>query len=91
MEYDIIENQYRVLIKISKLEGRHAAALDAFEECMEGRCSCPTNQSAKLKSLEVVTGTDSIEVTLTAKDGQILDRSDLDKCMQYTLDKLSRE
>ena len=91
MEYDIIEDQSRVLIRIKKLEGRHAAALGALEECLQGRCSCPTNQSAKLKSFEVVSGKDSIDVTLTAKDGQRLDRSDLDTCMRYTLDQVSRE
>ena len=91
MEYDIIEDQSRVLISITKLEGRHAAALGALEECMQGRCSCRTSQSAKLKSFEVVSGEDSIDVTLTTKDGQRLDRSDLDTCMRYTLDHVSRE
>ena len=91
MEYDIIEDQSRVVIRIKKLEGRYAAALGALEECMQGRCSCATSQSAKLKSFEVVSGQDSIDVTLTAKDGQRLDRSDLDTCMRYTLDQVSRE
>ena len=91
MEYDIIEDQSAcVLIRIEKLAGRHAAALGALEECMQGRCSCPANQSAKLKSLEIVSGRDSIDVTLTAKDGQRLDRSDLESCMRYILDHVSR-
>lgn len=91
MKCEIIEDRSLVLIRIKRLEGQHDPVLRALEECVAGRCDCPTNQCFKLRSFEVVSDTDSMDVTLNAEGGQCPNAFDLDKCLQYVLDKLSRK
>lgn len=91
MKHRIKEQETNVDIEIEDLEGKQKKLLEAFQECKEGRCTCPTREYEKLDSLYVESGEDKIRLRLKPKPGKLFDRSELDKCMQHTIEKTSRE
>ncbi len=65
-----------------------AALLDVFKECQCGRCPCPTNQSDKLESMDVAADEHGISMLLTPKPGEQIEVSQVEKCLDYTIDML---
>lgn len=91
MEYKIFEEVSKLSIKVEKLAGNQDKVLAALQECAEGRCSCPTNQYEKLDSIDILPGKDSINITLETKAGESIDSAEIDKCLQYTVEKSSEK
>lgn len=80
-----IEQRGRDLsIALDEVEGRTERLLEAFQECQEGRCSCPTDEYDKLETLEITSDESSINLLLKAKEGQSFDRDEIEKCLEYT-------
>lgn len=55
-----------------------------FNECAEGRCSCPTAQYAKVESIQVTPEKDQLNITLKPKPGEKIDQGDINKCLDHT-------
>ena len=53
MEKEIKADADGLNIEITEIQGKEKQLLEAFQECQEGRCSCPTNEYSKLESLEI--------------------------------------
>ena len=61
---------------------------EAFQECQEGRCDCPTDEYDKVSTLTVENeGNDAITVRLVAKSGERFDESEIDAFLQHTVAK----
>jgi hypothetical protein len=87
--YRIAEDEAStVSIALTELAGRQDEFLEAFRECQEGRCSCPTEEYRKVSSMEVEAGKDRVEVRLTSKPDQRLDSSEIDACLKHTVGKV---
>ena len=71
-------------ISVTDLEGKKEQLLQAFQECSEGRCTCPTQEYKKVATLEVVSGEDDIQLSITAKPDEKIDTSEIEKCLAYT-------
>ena len=41
-------------------EGNKEKLLEAFQECSEGRCSCPTQEYEKVEKLDIISTENSI-------------------------------
>ncbi len=84
MKYRIDEKEHGIDISVTDAREDKQKLLDAFRECQEGRCSCPTDEYRKLASLEVVQDKEGIQLHLKSKDGAVIDKSEIEKCMSYT-------
>ncbi len=84
MEAKISHTENGIEIDVTELEGKKEQLLEAFQECSEGRCTCPTNEYQKLASLEVVDSGDAIQLSLIAKPEEQLDTTEIEKCLAYT-------
>lgn len=90
MKYNIDENESGLEIHINGVKGKKEKLLQAFQECQEGRCSCPTEEYKKLDSLKIEHGDETIELKLTAKQGVKIDKSEINKCLEYTTERVKK-
>jgi len=71
-------------IEVSEISGQQEQLLAEFQACQEGRCSCPTKEYEKLDSLNIESASGKVRLNLKAKSGQVLDRSEIQKCLDHT-------
>lgn len=86
-EYKIDATGTAVAIQITGVGDRQGELLQAFGECAEGRCSCPTDEYEKVAAMEVQPGEDRIDILLEAKPGTSLDASEIEACLDYTVQR----
>ena len=83
--YTINGDDSSVAIEITEVGGRQAELLEAFGECQEGRCSCPTDEYLKVAAMEVQPADDGIAIRLQAKPGTTLDTAEIAACLDHTV------
>ncbi len=86
--FKVSETSAGLHVAVEQLGPRQEEALKALQECAEGRCTCPTPQYEKLQAVNVTAGQDRIDITLTPKPGESIDRAAIDKCLEYTAGQL---
>jgi hypothetical protein len=89
MEAQIKPTDTGIEINVTDLEGKKEQLLEAFQECSEGRCTCPTQEYGKLESLEIADSDDAIQLSLKAKPDQQIDTAEIEKCLEYTKKRVS--
>ena len=89
MRSDIKSDAEGLTIEISETQGKNARLVVAFQECQEGRCSCPTKEYKKLESLTIEQAEDKINLRLIAKKSQGFDSAEIEKCLKFTERKIS--
>lgn len=90
MKYKVDEKTGGIDITVAEVGGDKQKLLEAFRECQEGRCSCPTTEYTKLQSLEVEQSGDGIQLRLKSKPGAAIDKSEIEKCMDYTAGRVTK-
>ena len=91
MKYRIESKPEELDIEVAELEGKRERLLEAFRDCQEGRCSCPSDEYKKLESMEIEQEEDKIVLRLKSKPHASFDKSEIDKCLQYMTNKASEE
>jgi hypothetical protein len=89
MKAQITKRQDGLDIDIQEIEGKKEKLLEAFHECSEGTCTCPTDEYEKMESLHVVDGGDTIQLSLKTKEGEEIDTDAIEKCLDYTKKRVS--
>ncbi len=89
MEAEIKKIENGIEIDVTDLGGKKDQLLEAFQECSEGRCTCPTNEYEKLAALDVIDSGDAIQLSLTAKPDEQIDTAEIEKCLEYTKQRVS--
>ncbi len=89
--YRIQEADASISIEVTEVGGHENELMQAFGECQAGRCSCPTEEYAKLASMEVQERPDGISLRLEAKEGTKLNASEIAACLDYTTELLTEE
>lgn len=84
MEAKIKPTETGIQIDVTELEGKNEQLLDAFQECSEGRCACPTNEYQKVQKLDILGTDDMIRLSITAKPDEQIDTAEIEKCLEYT-------
>ncbi len=84
MESKITKNEKGIDIDITDVEGKKEELLEAFQECSEGHCTCPTQEYEKMETLEITDTEDSIQLSIKAKEGDEIDAKEIEKCLEYT-------
>ena len=90
MESKILINKNGIDIHITELEGKKEELLEAFNECSEGRCTCPTQEYTKIETFNIVDSEDKIQLSIISRENQIIDTKEIEKCLEYTKNKVSR-
>ena len=67
MEAQIIPTGNGIGIDITDLERKKQVLLEAFQECSEGRCSCPTQEYQKVEALAIIGTENTIQLFVKAK------------------------
>jgi len=91
MKYKVESNKNEIKIEVSESKDKQKALLEAFQECQEGRCSCPTQEYSKLDSLEIENSDDIIRLKLKSKPDEQFDETEISKCLEYTKRKVTDE
>ncbi len=89
MEATIKPTENGIEIDVTAVEGKKAELLEAFQECSEGHCTCPTEEYKKVAALQVVEGEDKIQLSIKAKPDEQIDTSEIEKCLEYTKQRIS--
>jgi len=84
MKYQIEKQPSGIEIEVSEISGKERLVLEAFRECKEGRCTCPTQEYEKLDSLEIHESAGTIYLRLRAKQGAEFDRGEIQRCLEHT-------
>ncbi len=90
MEAQIKKTENGIQIDVTDLEGKQEQLLEAFNECSEGRCTCPTNEYQKVQKLDIAGSGDAIQLTITAKPEEQIDTAEIEKCLEYTKKQVSK-
>ncbi len=90
MDAQIKKTENGIQIDITDLEGKKDQLLGAFNECSEGRCTCPTQEYEKVESLDVSGSDEAIQLTIKAKEGEDIDTAEIEKCLEYTKKQASK-
>ena len=91
MKYRIDDKKSQLDIDIEETGGKQQALLEAFQECQQGRCACPTDEYKKLASLEIESSDNAIKLHLKLKPGEQLETSELEQCLQHTIGQIAKE
>jgi hypothetical protein len=89
MDAKIETTEKGLKIEVTDLEGKKEQLLEAFQECSEGRCTCPTQEYEKVEKLEISDAEDKIQLSITAKDHEEIDVAEIEKCLAYTKKRVS--
>lgn len=85
--YRIKQQATGLEIEVDVAEDQQPRLLEAFRECQEGRCSCPTDEYQKLESLEIRPDQAGIKLHLRPKPGTRFDPAEIDRCLRHTVTK----
>ncbi|HKJ41158.1 MAG TPA: hypothetical protein VKA27_03650 [Sunxiuqinia sp.] len=84
MKYEVRKTRNGLDISIDNVKGEKDNLLKAFRDCQEGRCSCPTEEYKKLKSLQIEDHVDQIQLHLQSLQVARLNLDEIKNCMEYT-------
>ena len=88
MKFKISKKAKDVEIKVGGVEGQEQQLLDAFQECKEGRCTCPTQEYQKLDALQIEHANGEISLRLKPKEGTEFDQAEIERCLEHTKSRL---
>ncbi len=93
MKYKIDINEFGIDIHINDVKEKKEQLLEAFQDCQQGKCSCPTDEYKKLDSLEIDDNDQQISLHLKSKIGSNIDIDieEIKKCMAYTTTKTKQD
>lgn len=87
-KFSVAEEPTSLKIRIEDIGEKQGQLLQALQECAEGRCTCPTNQYEKLQKIDIAPREGDIEVSLVPRDGESIDRAEIERCLEYTAARL---
>jgi len=91
MKHKIKDVKDRIEIKISDVKENQEELLKSFELCQKGQCGCPTDEYKKLQNLNISSSENEIMLNLEAKDGEKLNKSEIEKCIDFTVKKVKKK
>jgi len=84
-QYSISNDASTVSIELTGVGGREKELLEAFQECQQGTCTCPTDQYQNVASMTINANESRIAIHLEPKPGAQLDVSKIATCLDYTI------
>ena len=90
MESKILINKNGIDIHLTELEGKKEELLEAFNECSEGHCTCPTQEYKKIETFNIVDSEEKIQLSIISRENEVIDTKEIEKCLEHTKNKISR-
>lgn len=84
--YQIETTDTGLVIELTGVDGKQEQLLAAFDECQQGRCTCPTDEYEKVEAMEVRPTGDRIDILLTSKPGGQFDEAEVAACLEHTIE-----
>lgn len=84
MKYHIRQAGEKLEIKVDEVGPDKDRLLQAFQQCRQGQCACPSDEYIKLASIELDSSGDSLTLELKCRRGLQLDPDEIEKCLAYT-------
>lgn len=84
MKHEISKHSDGLDIKINGADADKQQLVEAFHECQEGRCSCPTQEYKKLEDLRIEATDSGITLRLKSKSGTQFEQAEIERCLEYT-------
>jgi hypothetical protein len=91
MKKEIKTKQDGLVIKISDVDSKQDELLKNFQACQEGSCDCPSDEYVKLESLDIKSTDKEMVLNLKAKKDQKFDKEEVEKCVDYVLEKVTKK
>ena len=91
MKHKIKNINEGIEIKIFGVSEKQEELLQSFELCQQGKCDCPTDEYKKLEDLQVNAEKDEISLNLKAKSGKQFDKNEIEKCIDFTINKVNKK
>jgi len=91
MKSKITKNEKGIDIDVTEVGGKKEKLLEAFQECSEGRCTCPTQEYEKVEKLDIIANENSIQLSIKSKANETIDTKEIEKCLEYTKKRVSEE
>lgn len=91
MKHEIKECKNGLDITVDDIKNKKNELLNAFQECKEGRCSCPTEEYKNLESLEIEETKEYIMLHLKSKEGREINKNEINKCLEHTERKITNK
>jgi len=94
MKSEITKNKNGIEINITDvndLNGEKEKLLEAFQECTEGRCTCPTQEYEKVETLNIGGTEKTIQLSIKSRENSVINTKEIEKCLEYTKDKVSKK
>ena len=91
MKKEIKTKQDGLLINISDVDSKHDELLKNFQACQEGSCDCPSDEYVKLESLDIRSSENEMTLNLKAKKDQKFDKDEVEKCVDYVVEKVTKK
>ena len=90
MKSKITKNENGIDIDITEVEGKKEKLIEAFQECSEGRCTCPTQEYEKVEKLDIIDAENSIQLSIKSKVDETIDTKEIERCLEYTKKRVSK-
>ena len=89
MKYKIYRADETIKISVTDIKEKSGEVLKAFQDCKDGKCSCKSSEYEKVESFEVKTNSSGVELSIKAKNDEVIDSGEIENCLQHTKEKLS--
>jgi len=90
MKSKIKKNDHGIEINITEVKGKKDELLEAFQECSEGRCSCPTQEYEKVDTMNIIDTENNIQLSIKSKDNEEIDTKEIEKCLEHTKNRVTK-
>lgn len=57
------------------------AILETIQGCADGSCACSTDEYQKVETMQIVPGTNSIQLNIEVKSGEVIDPNCISECL----------
>jgi len=91
MKQRIKTNKDGLEIQITEVNSNHEELLKNFQACQEGSCDCPSDEYVKLEKLDIQSSENEMVLNLKAKKDHTFDKNEVEKCVDYVVNKVSRK
>ena len=91
MKYKITNHEDGLDIDVTEVKGNKEKLLQAFQECQEGRCTCPTQEYEKVAKFDIDKSRKAIHLSIKTKDGEEINKNEIENCLEYTKNRVATE
>lgn len=86
----ITPNPAGIQIQLLGVGPEKASLLETFNDCSTGSCACSTDEFKKVELMEINSTGDSITLSVTAKEGEVIDPACVSECVDFAQEKASQ-